>query len=186
MPYLLAQEHHGGHLEHINPLDSAAPENVKAAVWALLIFLAVLFILWKFAWGPIVAGLQGREDRINASLKKAEDLERATREMTERHAEAMAKSQQDAQQIVADARAQAVKAASVVAAKAQEEIEASRDRFQREMSLEAARVKAEIRQEAVALTLAAAGRVVGKSLSGADHLRLAEEALRDAESTARN
>lgn len=186
MPYLLAQDHHAGaHLEHVNPLDAAAPENLKAALWALGIFLVVLFVLWKLAWGPIVKGLQGREDRINESLKRAEELEKATREMTERHREAMAKSQVEAQQIVVEARAQAQKAASDVAEKAHAEIQASRERFQREMALEAAKVKDEIRREAVELTLAAASRVIGKTLTGADHSRLADEALRDAESVAR-
>ena len=190
MPYLLAQEHpeahHGAHLEHVNPLDAAAPENLKAALWSLGIFLVVLLVLWKFAWGPIVKGLQGREDRINDSLKRAEELEKATRELADAHRAAIAKSQQEAQQIVADSRAQAQKAASDVAAKAQAEIEESKERFQREMSLEAAKAKAEIRREAVALTLAAASRVIGKNLTGADHARLAEEALRDAESVAKN
>ena len=85
---------------------------------------------------------------------------------------------------LADARAQAQTAAAAVAEKAHAEIEASKERFQREMALEAAKVKAEIRREAVELTLAAAGRVIGKSLNAADHARLAEEALRDAESVA--
>lgn len=198
MPHLLAQQQppappdhgegadaHGGHPTYIGPLDLAAKENMAAAFWSLGIFLVLFFVLWKFAWGPIVKGLQGREDRINESLKRAEELEKATRELTERHREAMAKAQQEAQQVVAEARAQAQKAAADVAEKAHAEIDASRERFQREMALEAAKVKAEIRREAVELTLAAASRVIGKSLSGADHSRLADEALRDAESVAR-
>jgi len=200
-PFLLAQEHppeEGGHGEghgdahegaaghaEINPM-SAEHANFAAAIWALGIFLVLFLLLWKKAWGPIVAGLQAREDRINESLKRAEELEKATRELAETNRAAMDRAQQDAQQIVAEARVAAQKAASDVAAKANAEIEASRDRFQREMRLEAEKVKAEIRKDAVDMTLAATAKLIGHTLSSADHRKLAEQALRDAESVARN
>lgn len=184
----LAQDHdpgHGGsHPTHINPLDAADPANLKAALWALGIFVVVLLLLRKMAWGPIIQGLQSREDRINASLKRAEELEKATRELAETNRQAMAKAQQEAQAIVSEARTAAQKAAADIAAKAHAEIEASRDRFQREMRLEADKVRDELRRETVNLTLQATALLLGRTMSAADHQRLAQDALRDAESVA--
>ena len=40
-------------------------------------FLVLFVALWKLAWGPILKGLQSREERINASLQRAEELEKA-------------------------------------------------------------------------------------------------------------
>jgi F-type H+-transporting ATPase subunit b len=184
---ILAQEHGGA--EHggggkMNPLDMHDAANHAASFWALGIFLVLFFVLWKFAWGPILKGLASREDRINASLKRAEEIEKATRELEETNRKVLEKAQQEAQQIVHESRVAAGKAASEIAAKAQHEIEEARDRFKNEMRLEAARVKDEIRKEAVAVTIAAAGRLIGRSLTDADHVRLAEESLRDAESVA--
>jgi F-type H+-transporting ATPase subunit b len=170
----------------MNPLDAHDPANHAAAFWALGIFLVLFFTLWKLAWGPILKGLNSREERINSSLKRAEEIEKATRELAETNRRVLEKAQQDAQQIVHESRAAAGKAAGEIAAKAQHEIEEARDRFKNEMRLEAARVKDEIRKETVALTIAAAGRLIGRSLSGADHERLVEESLRDAESVAGN
>jgi F-type H+-transporting ATPase subunit b len=183
---ILAQEHGGKADPGMDPLDGHNPANHAASFWALGIFLVLFVALWKLAWGPILKGLQSREERINASLQRAEELEKATRELSETNRKAMDKAQQEAQQIVHEARAAAGKVASEVAAKAQAEIEASRERFRRELQLESAKVKDEIRKETIALTMSVASQLIGRSLSDADHTRLAEECLRDAESVARS
>ncbi len=190
--YLLAQEdphgggHAGSHPVSINPMDFADPANMWAGIWALVIFSVLALLLGKFAWGPIVSGLKSREDKINASLARAEEVEKATRELQETLAKERAKAQQEAQQIVADARVAAKHAAEEVTAKALAEIEAAKERHHRELSLEGDKVRAELRRDAVELTIAATAKLIGRSLDAKDQARLAEDALRDAESVARN
>jgi F-type H+-transporting ATPase subunit b len=43
-------------------------------VWTVLAFLVVLFILKKFAWGPILKGLNDREANIAGSIATAEKV----------------------------------------------------------------------------------------------------------------
>lgn len=179
---LLAAE--DGHA--INPLDLSDPANFKAGLWALGIFIVLVFVLKKLAWGPIVAGLKAREDRIAESLEKAEAIERATAELATTNQKLFDEAQQQAQQILADARESAKTAGDELLAKAKAEIEAQRDRSKRELVLETDKARAELRTHAVDLTIAAAGRLIGKSLSGSDQQRLAMDALRDAEDVARN
>jgi F-type H+-transporting ATPase subunit b len=154
---------------------------MKAAFWSLGIVLALFGLLYWKGWGPIVKALHDREEKINASLAKAEEVEKAAREIAETNRKTLAEAQVAAQQIVAESRAAAAKAAADIEAKAHAEIESAKDRFQREMALEADKVRAEIRKDAVDLTLAAAAKLLGRSLSPADQRRLAEESLRDAE-----
>lgn len=168
--------------ELINPIDV----NLKTSLWTLGIFVVLVVALRKLAWGPIVAGLQAREDRIAASLEKAAEIEKATRELAETNKKTLDEVRRQAQQIVSDARAAAKAAAEEIEHKAHAEIDASRERFQRELALETEKARASIRQDAVDLTLEAAGRLIGRSLGEADHRRLAEEALTDAETAARN
>lgn len=52
--------------------------------WALIIFVALFFILKKMAWGPIMEALKEREDSIQSSLDEAE---KARQEMKNLHAE---------------------------------------------------------------------------------------------------
>src|SRR5689334_11707326 len=117
MPFfLLAQEGHEGG-PGINPM-APVHENAAAGIAALVIFVVLFFVLRKAAWGPIVKGLQAREDKITASLQRAEELEKATRELAETNRQAMAKAQQEAQAVVAEARVAAKKAMEEISAKA--------------------------------------------------------------------
>lgn len=63
--------------------------------WQALIFLAVFFILRKFAWKPILAGLNERENEIESALRMAEET----------RAE-MAKLKADNETLLAQARAE--------------------------------------------------------------------------------
>lgn len=184
MWYLLAQEHHGGPEE--SPLDITSHANLAAAAWAWIIFVVLLILLWKFAWGPIAKGLEARAHRISGSLKKAEEIEKATRELAETNRALLAKTQQEAQQIVADARAAGRHAAEEVMKKAAADIDAQRERFTRETQLLIEKARADLRRDTVDLTLDAASRLLGRSMTDADGRRLAEQALRDAESVTRN
>lgn len=179
MLHLLASE------EGISPMDFA-PERFKTALWALGIFVVVLFVLKKFAVGPIVSGLQAREDRINASLEKAAEIEKATRELAETNRLALEEAQRQAQQIVSESRESGKRAAQEIVDKAHAEIESQKERFQREIRLETDKARASLRQDAVDLTLEATARLMGRMLDKDDQRRLVEEALTDAEKVARN
>lgn len=183
MLYLLAAE--GG--AAINPLHHADPANWKSGLWALGIFIVLVVVLKKLAWGPIVAGLNAREERIAASLEKAAQIEKATRELAETNRKALEEAQKQAQSIIADAREAGKSAASEIVNKAQTEIEASRERAQRELRLETQKAQAELRDGAAELTLLATATLLGRALAGdqAEQRRLVDEALRDAESVAR-
>src|SRR6266550_5583148 len=58
--------------------------NVGNAVWTLLIFVVVVVVLGKFAWGPVLALLQQREQFIHKSLSDAKhDREQAEASLKE-------------------------------------------------------------------------------------------------------
>lgn len=46
--------------------------SIGTVFWSTLAFLAVAFILAKFAWKPILASIKEREESIDSSLKAAE------------------------------------------------------------------------------------------------------------------
>jgi F-type H+-transporting ATPase subunit b len=181
---LLAQEHGAG--DKIAPTDLTHPANLAAAAWAWGIFVVLVFLLGKFAWGPIAKGLDARSHRISESLKKAEEIEKATRELADTNRQLLAKAQQDAQGIVAEARAAAKITADDVLARAHADVEAQRERFVRETQLLVDKAREDLRRETVQLTIDATSRLIGRTLSDADSRRLAEQSLVDAESVARN
>ena len=44
--------------------------NAGLSVWTLLIFFALLLLLSKYAWGPILAAVEAREKGIQSALDK--------------------------------------------------------------------------------------------------------------------
>ena len=58
-----------------NPL--AAP--IDLAIWTLVVFLGLMFVLGKYAWKPIIEGLTAREkgiaDNIESAARAAEEAE---------------------------------------------------------------------------------------------------------------
>jgi F-type H+-transporting ATPase subunit b len=64
-------------------------------VWTLLVFLIVLFILKKFAWKPILKGLNDREQSIAASLDTAEKLKVEMAQMKSENETLMTKAREE-------------------------------------------------------------------------------------------
>ena len=185
MWFLLAQEGHGVGPE-IDPTDLTHHANLAAAAWAWCIFAVLVLLLWKLAWGPISKGLDARAQRISDSLKRAEEVEKAAREITETNKALLLKAQHEAQQIVSDARNAAQQVAEEVRKKATADVDAQRERFTRETQLAVDKARDDLRKDTVELTLQVAAKLLGTSMTDADHRRLAEQALRDAEKVARN
>ena len=65
--------------------------------WTILTFLTLVFLLKKFAWGPLLKALEERQETIRKSL---DDAEQAKQELT--------RLQDESAQIIAEARAEAL------------------------------------------------------------------------------
>ena len=59
-------------------------------IWTWVTFFILLFILYKFAWKPILGGLAAREKKIRESLENAEKIKQELENLARRQEEAMA------------------------------------------------------------------------------------------------
>ncbi len=66
-------------------------------------FLVLLFILKKFLYKPILKVLEERRKKIAESLQNAEEIEKRLSQITEREAEAIAKSAKEGEKIIKEA-----------------------------------------------------------------------------------
>ncbi len=67
----LAHDLEAGHVHELKkdePPDLFAPKRWDLGIWSLVIFAALFFVLAKFAWKPMLAGLQQREENIRSAL----------------------------------------------------------------------------------------------------------------------
>lgn len=145
--------------------------------WEVVSFGILLWVLYKFAFPPILEALETRERRIRDNIEQAEQ-NRVTAE--QRLAEYEAKlngAAQEAEAIVAEAKAKAQRLLEENEQRLRTESERIRTETTQEIERERRKALQDIRNEAADLALTVAERVLERSLSDDDHRRLAQQAV---------
>jgi F-type H+-transporting ATPase subunit b len=175
-----AGEHGGGGENNLFAGD------VGNAIWTVVIFGLVVFVLGKFAWGPLLRGLQAREEFIRESLEKAR-MERETAETRLREYEQkLATARAEATAIVEEGRRDAEVVRHRIEATAKQEGEAMVERARREIQLATDTATKELFTLSARLATQMAAKVVGRELTPQDHERLIAEAIDGIDSTRPN
>ncbi len=145
--------------------------------WEIVSFAVLLFILAKYAFPPILQTLDERERKIRESIESAERRSaEAERRMAEYETK-MKASAKEAEEMIAQAkvRAQQVKEEN------ERQLSADAERIKaaaaREIEQERRKALDDVRRHAGELALQVAGKVLERSLTDADHKRLADESL---------
>jgi F-type H+-transporting ATPase subunit b len=142
-------------------------------------FLFFLFVLYKLALGPIGEMLRTRRERIEQGLKDAEQARRDRERAEEERAAALAEARREANDILARAQKVAQETRDADIAATREELDRMRTRATAEIDAEKHRALADLRAEVADLALAAAGKVVGESMTEQRQRRLVEDFLRE-------
>ena len=157
-----------------NPLIQVTPGLM---IWTIVCFLITLFVLKRYAFGPIQKAIDERRERIRAPLDEADRAREEARRLLEEHRALIGRAQTDAEEILSEAR----HVADANERRMREELEEDRQRrledTRKQIEAETRRALEQIRQEVVELSMLAATKVTRKSLDDADHKRLIEEAV---------
>ena len=157
-----------------NPLIQVTPGLM---IWTIVCFLVVLYVLKRFAFGPIQKTLDDRRERIRQAIDEADHAREEARSLLEEHRALVAQAKGEAEGILAEAR----KIADAQRERMRAEIEDDRQTRLEETvrQIEQAKQSAlgEIRAEVGALSMLAAEKITRKTLTEADQRRLIDEAL---------
>ena len=140
-------------------------------------FVLVMFVLKKFAFGPIGEMLAERRERIAAGEEKLKQIEKQLAESEQTTAAAIAKAAEEAARMVAEAK---LGAATFTEQKAQEAIaQAQQILAKAELAAKADRdrLSTELKREFGRLVATTASQVTGKVLTADDQKRINEDAL---------
>jgi len=161
----------------ISPVLAAGLMDLRPGLtfWTAVTFLLLLFVLGRFAWGPIIRMLDERERTIREAIEQAKkertEAEHMLAEQTaalsaaQREAAALAqKSRQDVEALRAELTERARK-------EADELVAASRRQIEEEKSKAIAELKAEVAD----LAIAAAERLITSSLDEKAQRALVED-----------
>ena len=146
-------------------------------IWTILCFLISLWVLKRYAFGPIQKMIDERRERINSAIEEADNAREEAHRMLEEHKALLAGARSDAEEIRSAARSDA----DAQRERVKEETELDRQRrledTRRQIEAETRRALEEIRQEVANLTLIAATKVTKASLDDSAHRKLIDDAI---------
>jgi F-type H+-transporting ATPase subunit b len=143
----------------------------------LINFIIVIFVLKKFAFGPIQAMLEQRKNRISEGEEKLKRIETQLAESEERTTAAIEEANSTAKRLIDEAKDSA---ASLSEQKTQEAIASAQGilaKAEDAAKAERAQMVAELKQDFGRLVAATTAGVTGKVLTDEDKKRINEEAV---------
>jgi len=152
----------------------------------LVAFLVFIFLLWKFAVGPIVNVLDERQDRIRESMASAERMQQELKDTHRRNEEVLVEARREAQEVLATARQNGEQMIARARDEANVQAETYLARAQETMRQETEQARVQLRNEVADIATLAAGRIIRKELDPKAQAQLIEETLAGASRAAQN
>lgn len=176
---------HGGHgdphdLSHQNAgpqLEDPSQWKSDLALASFVVFLCLLLLLSKFAWRPVMEGLEKRERAIAENIEEARrSAEKAAIQLRQYEAK-LAAATEEAREILNQARKDADAARERIVSEAQSAAQRERQRAVEDIAAAKNAALAEMTQKSVDLAVTMAGRLVRRQLNAEDHAKLIREGL---------
>jgi F-type H+-transporting ATPase subunit b len=157
-----------------NPLIQVIPGLM---IWTIVSFAITLWILKRYAFGPVQKLIDDRRDRIRQSIEEADRAREEARSLLEEHRALIGQAKSQAEDILAEARKVADAQRERVRGELEEDRQRRLEETQRQIDQATTQALGEIRREVASLSLLAAEKITRKTLTDADQKRLIDEAL---------
>lgn len=151
--------------------------DVAVAIATILVFVLLLVVLRKAAWGPILTGLQAREKGIRDAIEGAEKANADAKGLLAEYQQKVGKAADEARAIVEEGRRDAELLKSRIVAEATAEAGRERERALRDIEIARQGALKDVYDEVAAVATDVAGRILGERLDPAGHRRLVDEAV---------
>jgi F-type H+-transporting ATPase subunit b len=173
---------HAGEAAHAavnpNPLEI----DPDLAIVTLIIFLVLMGILYKFAWGPIMAGLHHRESHIAQEISAAELRHKEAQRLLADYQTQLAKAGDEVRAMIDGARKDAEALKTSIVADAQKAASDEKERAKREIETAKNSALGEIAEKTVNMAFRVASDAVRREIKPDDHRNLIEDAIKQFES----
>jgi F-type H+-transporting ATPase subunit b len=176
---------HGGHhddtdLSHGNAsanLASPADLRFDMSIYSFIVFLLLLGVLYKFAWGPIATALERREETIARQIEEAKLASEKGAMLLKEYEARLAAATDEARQIVAGARKDAELAKDRIVAEAREGAQKERERAVADINVAKNQALDEIAQRSVQTAVSLASQIIRREVRPQEHEALIGEAI---------
>jgi len=174
-----------------NPAEAAEGANMVSEIagkfgvdWRLLIaqiinFCVVAYLLFRFAFKPILKTIDERQQKIADGLQYTEEMEQKLKDAEKQHAETIKKAQLEAKDIMDAAREQAKNYTEHQTQEAHLKAEALIKKAEDAMSLEKKQMLIDVRKEVANLVVSTSSHVLSRELSDNERERFLGAAAKE-------
>lgn len=149
-------------------------------VWMSVLFIALVFLLRKFAWKPILEAINQREEGIKSALDEAENARKEMQNLKADNERILKEARAERDTLLKEARA--MKENMINEAKEEAQTQAAKiiNQAQQTIETEKQAAIADIKNQVAQLSVNIAEKVVKDELSNKDkQLKLVEDMLKD-------
>lgn len=164
---------------HITIAAGLLDPNFGLAIWITIVFSLLLFLLWKFAWGPITRALEERETTIDSSIQRAEKALLEAKSIQAENEKARREAEHEAQRILREARETAERLRGEEVEKTRAQIRQLQEQAQAEIEREKQSALDQLRAEVADLALLAAQKILQENLDADRQRKLVDRFIDD-------
>jgi len=146
-------------------------------LWSLVVFVLLLIVLGKFAWGPMLHGLQRREQNIRSAIEEAQKTREEAQKLRVQFEQQLAKAHENVRDILDEGRRAAQQLTEEMTSKARADIQAEQERRRREIEMAKDQALQELWNQSAQLATLISAKAIRRQLNEEDHRRLVDEAL---------
>ena len=182
-----SDEHGSGHAPEIGhnapagvaqkDFESPAWFQTDLAVWSFAVFLALLALLTKFAWKPIMQGLEKREDGIARQIAETKASNEEAKRMLASYERRLSEASEEVRGMLEEARRDADTTRQSIVADARKAAEEELSRATREIQLAKDDALSQIAEKAGHLAVEVAGKFLRDKLGHDDQARLVRDSV---------
>lgn len=145
----------------------------------LFFFLVLLFLIKKFAWGPVMDMMKKREEYVANEIESAENSRIEAEKAANEAAEQLKQTKLEAQKIIEDAKNAGVKQEQDIIESARQEAERIKKAAQQDIQNEKEKALQALQDQVASLSVLIASKVIEKELSEQDQEKLINEFLKE-------
>ena len=175
---------HGPEIGHNAPagvsqkdFESPAWFQTDLAVWSFAVFLGLLGLLTKFAWKPIMQGLEKREEGILRQIAETKASNEEARRMLASYERRLAEASEEVRGMLEEARRDADNTRQAIVAEARKAADDEKARAKHEIQLAKDDALSQIAEKAGRLAVEVAGKFLRDKLGPDEQSRLVRESV---------
>jgi len=149
-------------------------------LFQLVMFIILLALLKKFAWGPLMGIMKQREDHIANEINSAEQSRVEAQKLLDEQRSLLKEARNEAQTLIENAKKQGDVQREEIITLARSEADRLKESAKLEIEQQKEKAVAAIREQVATLSVMIASKVIEKELSAQDQEKLINDYIQEA------